>query len=134
MSDGSENCRYRISGFVVRSAISETSTVPDEHDLQDFEFSAKNDEGAISIASDRYDHVSSKEIWRWIDKQTCIVSDQPSGNRMYRYCIRGPIPTYSKDKLRDFFFLAECDEEAMKVAERRTVHNKELWRQIGHVK
>ena len=134
MSDGGESCRYRISGFVVRSVVSETSTVPDEHDLQDFEFSAKNDEEAIRTASDNYDHVSGKEIWRWIDEQTCIVSDQPSGNRRYRYCIRGSILMYSKNKLRDFFFPAENDKEALRVLGERysRMKNKELWRQVGY--
>lgn len=134
MSDGSEDCRYRISGFVVRSAISETSTAPDEHDLKDFEFSAENDEKAIRTASDNYDHVSGKEIWRWIDKQTLAVSDQPVSGKKHRYCVRGTMPEYSEDKLRDFFFLAGNDKEALRVLGERysRMKNKELWRQVGY--
>lgn len=127
MSDGSESCRYRISGFV-------RDEDDNEDHLQDFEFSAENDEEAIRTASDNYDHVSGKEIWKRINEQALAVSNQLVGDKKYRYCVRGIIPTYSKDKLRDTFFLAENDEEALRLLGRRysRIKNKELWRQVGY--
>ena len=41
---------------------------------------------------------------------------------------------YSKNKLRDFFFPAENDKEALRILGEKysRMKNKELWRQVGY--